>query len=430
MCKFRSKIEFLFLLICLVSAPSHVFSLELAGSKFNLGTDGWTMSGLDDGSHTPVSNGQEKVKHRDNALWGKEGRGHNTWYFVAPGKFRNDHSKAYGGSLIWSQRQSMVSDQFIGDDVILRGAGMTFTNRVQTVPGSTFTTLGVVLNELSGWRQVVPGGGSVTPTAKTFKRVLSEITSLWIRGEFKIGEDASALAFVRLQSGHCFRAGNVRNGQVECPEPLPKGGVINPAKKWQSNMSDEEWDAARKEECTCQTITIGKIKTIRYNGSKYQGETLYDASSAPSWTPRRKGLPVPLKLPVLGWNSGRQDQTCFYFTFPEPLAYLTRLAERAHCRVKVMIKYPRTISGRRIPSTTEIYLLYRAKGMGGPSLLPSTVDAKNVVYNEICIKPNVSFWGVGPANAHGSVEWQIISNAVTKNHALPRTCPPVNFQLK
>jgi hypothetical protein len=165
-------------------------------STFDTGTDGWSAAG---DFAAPVSwtatggNADGNIFIEDSVTGG-------TTYFVAPAKYRGDHSDAYGQSLTFDLKQVIGSpNQFDNDDVILAASGLTLAYNTPNNPAlnGSWTSFTVPLTE-SGWHV-----GSITGTAATqtqFKNVLAGITDLRIRAEYQTGADTDYLDNVHLKA--------------------------------------------------------------------------------------------------------------------------------------------------------------------------------------------------------------------------------------
>ncbi|TWT85263.1 Laminin B (Domain IV) [Posidoniimonas polymericola] len=181
----------LFSLAALTSAGAHA-----ASSTFDVDDEGWTIIGdAQSGTGSPDylaagGNPGGHIAAADNVLGG-------TWYFQAPAKFHGDFSFAYGADLTFDLMQSSISSQFDDEDVILRGGGLFLTYDTSMNPGVAWTSYSVPLEETAGW---TVGGSSpaAAPTAAEMMQVLSDLTDLQIRGEYRSGSDTGSLDNVAL----------------------------------------------------------------------------------------------------------------------------------------------------------------------------------------------------------------------------------------
>lgn len=126
-----------------------------------------------------------------------------TWYFVAPAKFRGPKCDAYGKFLRYDQFANNVSNANTFADVELKGGGITLVFDHPILPASSWTHYDLFLREDAGWRVNTTNG--LVPTQAQFKQVLSNITSLRIRGEFHhFAVDYGGLDNVILESNFAF----------------------------------------------------------------------------------------------------------------------------------------------------------------------------------------------------------------------------------
>ncbi|MFN0173295.1 MAG: gliding motility-associated C-terminal domain-containing protein [Saprospiraceae bacterium] len=126
-----------------------------------------------------------------------------TWYFIAPAKFRGFKCDAYGKFLRYDQFASNVSNANTFADVELKGGGLTLVFDHPILPNSSWTHYDLFLREDAGWRINTTSG--FVPTQTQFKQVLSNITSLRIRGEFHhFAVDFGGLDNVFLESNFHF----------------------------------------------------------------------------------------------------------------------------------------------------------------------------------------------------------------------------------
>lgn len=190
-------------------------------SRFDTGDGGWQISGDAQGSGTAPEyreSGGAPGGHicaNDNVAGG-------TWYFSAPGKFLGDMVDAYGGTLAFDINQSSTDDQFSQDDIVLRNETRTivydFGNK-SAHPGMNWTAYRVPMNATDpGW--TYDSGGNVSP--KGFRTLLSNLTTLAIRGEYVSGSDRGCLDTVRLSVDEQTTTGgdgDERNGSVRIISP-------------------------------------------------------------------------------------------------------------------------------------------------------------------------------------------------------------------
>jgi len=114
------------------------------------------------------------------------------WYFVAPSQYRGDKSAFYGGSLEYYLRQSAVSSQFAARDIIIESdenSFLIYTYPDAEYPGVDWTKYEIDLVAGPAWTDE----NDIEVTADEMRQILSNITKLSIRGEFRAGSDTGRL---------------------------------------------------------------------------------------------------------------------------------------------------------------------------------------------------------------------------------------------
>ncbi|HEY2952201.1 MAG TPA: laminin B domain-containing protein, partial [Verrucomicrobiae bacterium] len=170
-----------------------VLHLRLTDSRFDSGTEGWTVAGQagaappDFGLVPNVSGGY---------LSAHDTTGGATWYWRAPIGFLGNQSAAYGGYLAFDLKQTFSDQQFPESDVILIGGGLTLVFSTSTNPGTDWTSYQVPLSESAGWRLNNLAGRQATQ--EELLRTLASLTNLLIRGKYSHRLDAGDLDNVAL----------------------------------------------------------------------------------------------------------------------------------------------------------------------------------------------------------------------------------------
>lgn len=166
------------------------------GSFFENGSEGWTSIG-------DIIGGVEYVPDGGNPGNGLRVNDETTggvWYWVAPQKFLGDQSEAYEHDLKFDLRQviSGGANQFGAEDVILEGAGtkLVFTLNSKPATDGTWTSYTISLVASNGWK--VDSSAGAGATEAQLQNVLSNLTSLRIRGEYQTGPDVGYLDNVIL----------------------------------------------------------------------------------------------------------------------------------------------------------------------------------------------------------------------------------------
>ena len=174
-----------------VSAQSEVVS------EFDNGPEGWTATGdTQTGSVAWQATGGNPGGHvvADDSVAG------GVWYWNASEDFLGDKSGFLDETLEYDLNVSSTDSQFNAKDVILEGGGTTLEydhGDQSTHPGTDWTEYEVVLNASDdGWENETGD----TPTRSEFDSVLSSLSSLEIRGEYKSGPDTGRLDNVVLSA--------------------------------------------------------------------------------------------------------------------------------------------------------------------------------------------------------------------------------------
>lgn len=119
-----------------------------------------------------------------------------TWAFAAPAKFQGDQSDAYGGTLSYDLRIT-ASDSlpWAWPMLSITGGGVTLNWNGAWPDVNVWNHYEILMSEAGGW---IKASDSTTPSTGEFKSVLSDLSSLRIRGEFMTGNDTGYLDNVVL----------------------------------------------------------------------------------------------------------------------------------------------------------------------------------------------------------------------------------------
>lgn len=107
------------------------------------------------------------------------------FYFQAPSTILGDLSRLYGGSLSYELKVDLA-DYDGAPDVIMVGDGLVLVAELGTPTPGEWSRLSVCLGENGPWKLGSLSGAA--PSAAEFVRVLSNLTSLRIRGEYVAGQ--------------------------------------------------------------------------------------------------------------------------------------------------------------------------------------------------------------------------------------------------
>jgi hypothetical protein len=174
------------------SGSSPTFAAE---STFDSGAEGWTViGGAQSRSATP-----DFIPTGGNPGGYISANGDvpgSVRYWQAPPKFLGNASSAYGKALNFDLRQSMTDDQFDGEDVVLEGGGLKLVYDAPYNPGTNWTAYAIPLIETAGWKKDTLNGPAPTPAE--IQAVLTSLTLLQIRGDYRSGVDTGDLDNVVL----------------------------------------------------------------------------------------------------------------------------------------------------------------------------------------------------------------------------------------
>jgi len=117
---------------------------------------------------------------------------HNWNYFVAPSKFLDDHTYAFGGELSF-ETYTTQSDGVQYASAVLMGGGLALY-RNDAPPGTAWTHLAYRLDSSGGWLR--PGGAAATDAE--IATVLANVTGLFVQGDWHTGGDEIGLDNVTI----------------------------------------------------------------------------------------------------------------------------------------------------------------------------------------------------------------------------------------
>jgi hypothetical protein len=147
-----------------------------------------------------------------------EGSG-ETWYFRAPPKFYGDLSEFYDGYLTFDLKQVNITNQYDDDDIVLVSDDLTLVFDMAWNPDTTWSSYGVNLME-AGWMNSTTGQPA---TRSEFMTVLTNLTELWIRGEYEYGNDTACLDNVEIKSTILDQPTETPTPETPTPEtPTPE----------------------------------------------------------------------------------------------------------------------------------------------------------------------------------------------------------------
>lgn len=185
------------LLLCISAAVVDAERFQgriLVSHEFATSAQGWLVSG-DTGLTMPEFN-PDGGRPRGYISNVDEAQG-ETWYFLAPTPVLDQLAAAHHGTLSFDVKQSGEAPGFLDDDVVIAGPAGRLSYRFPKSPGTDWTAFSVKLSASAGWRW----NWNALPTEEDFRRVLSNPSSLEIRGEYLTGPDVGGLDNVVLRTG-------------------------------------------------------------------------------------------------------------------------------------------------------------------------------------------------------------------------------------
>ncbi|MAO22556.1 MAG: hypothetical protein CMJ35_01025 [Phycisphaerae bacterium] len=111
------------------------------------------------------------------------------WRFAAPSDYLGDRSSSYGYALSYELKQlGTVGSVTNQNDIEIVGNGMTLSYQFGVAPSGDWTAFSVDLVAGVGWMV-----GNESATEAQIRSVLGDVTSLSIRGEYRVGADSCGL---------------------------------------------------------------------------------------------------------------------------------------------------------------------------------------------------------------------------------------------
>jgi len=150
-------------------------------SFFDKDDEGWTIVG-------DAQNGNRKPDYKGGYIQATDDELGDLWYFQAPPKFSGDLSLCYGSTFSFDLRQSNTTNQVFAEDIIINSTYGQITYRFGYTPGINWTSFTTEMTE-TGWNTNL----NTNLTEAEFKKILSSITSIAIRGEYRNGFDIGSL---------------------------------------------------------------------------------------------------------------------------------------------------------------------------------------------------------------------------------------------
>ena len=188
------KRTFIAVLVCVASILGLSFDATgapLAVSTFNTGDEGWSVTGDVHGFQW-----QSNIGNPPGSILGIDDATGSTWGFVAPAKFLGDKESAYSGTLSYDIKISDSDGLYPWkyQDVGLTGGGISIYWYESSSPDvGVWTSRNISLDPAEWWKS-----DNTNPTVAEMKQVLGGLTELYIRAEYKTGDDYAYLDNVVL----------------------------------------------------------------------------------------------------------------------------------------------------------------------------------------------------------------------------------------
>lgn len=163
-------------------------------SYFEQNDEAWTIVGdAQEGSSKP--NYESTSGNPGGYIWADDNATGGTWYWSAPKKFLGNRVSSYNKKITFSLKQSSLNNQFDNDDVILFSNDKKIIFNTLNNPDTSWTDYTVPLNE-EFWKYSASDKQHVSK--KDFTEILSNLTGIYIRGEYVEGKDNGGIDNVIL----------------------------------------------------------------------------------------------------------------------------------------------------------------------------------------------------------------------------------------
>lgn len=176
-------------------------SPTIVSEDFETGDTGWLVMGDAQGDsdkptyETEGGNPGAHMSAIDNAVGG-------VWYWSAPDSFLNELArnwKTNGSSraqLTFDLKQSALDEPFDAPDVILGSGDFEIHFMHAKHPGLDWTRFRVPLKVEAGW---INSTSKEPATVEEMERVMNGLDKLWIRGEFRTGNDTGGIDNISIR---------------------------------------------------------------------------------------------------------------------------------------------------------------------------------------------------------------------------------------
>ena len=165
-------------------------------STFDLNDEGWRVTG-DVQNYTTIPEYDSTGGNPGGYCYALDVGTGDYWYWVAPDTFLGDKSAAFTKYLRFDLKQNKRNGQSNRADVILEGNGIKLFFDTPNNPDTSWTHYDVLLDTM-GWERNAYNSDEVV-TVDDFQQVLSNLTRLWIRGEYSVYLDIGSIDNVILE---------------------------------------------------------------------------------------------------------------------------------------------------------------------------------------------------------------------------------------
>jgi hypothetical protein len=190
--------------VCSLALVSAALSGSVVQSTFDADAEGWgTLNDATSFTWTDElgnPGGSIRATDQSSGQW---------WFFAASDAYLGDKSSYFGGELSWDIYGIIGNQNTINRaDVMLAGGGITIGINGPVAPvNGQWTSWMVKFDTSANWRRVssVANGtlNSTPATVEDFQIVLADLEGVYIRGEYTVGADSTAIDNVRLAPPPC-----------------------------------------------------------------------------------------------------------------------------------------------------------------------------------------------------------------------------------
>jgi predicted Ser/Thr protein kinase len=165
-------------------------------SDFEAGDEGWSIRNRDGTLRAGHMVLDREGGHPGACLRGTDHSNSKQWGWHAPPRFLGDQSARFGRLLSFDMKVHPVDRRArSGHNIVLKGGGLEITADGLPRPRENqWMHYAIRLDQQGDWRRSIAAeGASVPATNEDIRRVLGQLTDLWIRGEFSGRRDTGWL---------------------------------------------------------------------------------------------------------------------------------------------------------------------------------------------------------------------------------------------